>query len=364
MADATVVNAATIGVVLPARETFTLKKSGAVALCSRDFARFSRFASGIEILGAGVCEYPDVRYVRLTRWRHLGLRQRDAYTRAVIREAKARGHAMLEVQNRPYMIPELRAKLPGVTLALHLHNDPRTMDGSASARERRELLAHLDAVYCVSGFIRRCFLEEVADPEGKVRVVYNGVEATPPRAPKERVFAFVGRVIEVKGVVELIKAYARAAPEGWRLIVAGDDPAGLVSGPNSRVKAEVAALGDRLALLGQVSHAEAMALFARAEVAVVPSLWEEPCGRSAIEGMASGCALVATARGGLAEVVDGAGVVVEPEDNEGFAAALRSLAADDEGRRALQAKAAAKARDIFDIRAVTAVLDASRAALL
>jgi UDP-glucose:(glucosyl)LPS alpha-1,2-glucosyltransferase len=355
-----------IGVVLPARESFTLRKSGAIALCARDFAAHSRFREAITILGAGPCEYDGTRYVRLEGWRRWWRRQSAAYADAVIRAARASGHALLEVQNRPYMIPALRRGLPGVRLALHLHNDPRDMKGARTPGERAALLAQIDAVYCVSQFARRCLLDGVADPEGKAIVIHNGVATPGERAPKAPIFAFVGRVIAVKGVVELVKAFAEAAPDlpRWRLVIAGDDPEGLLTGPRSVVARQREALGGRLTLLGQVSHAEAMALYSRAEVAVVPSLWEEPLSRSAIEAMAHGCALIATARGGLAEVVENAGEIIDATDIAGFADALRRVGTDAARREALRGRGMAKARDMFEISRVTATLDVARDRLL
>jgi glycosyltransferase involved in cell wall biosynthesis len=355
-----------IGVILPSRETFALRKSGAIALCSRDFANYSRFRDSITIVGAAECEYPDVRYRRLTDWRRWWKRGRRAYADAVVRLAEEEGFAVLEIQNRPYTVGLARRRLPGIQLALHLQNDPQTMEGARTVAERSELLRHLGAVYCCSAFIRAKFLEGVEDATGKTIVVYNGVAANPAAAPKERIFAFVGRVIPVKGVVELVKAFALAAPQlpGWRLAIAGDDPDGLLSGPRAAVAAAREALAGRLTLMGQVSHAEAMALYARAEVAVVPSLWQEPFARSAVEAMSNGCALIASARGGLAEVVAGAGEIVEPEDVATFAATLRRVGSDDDLRRRLQAAAKAKAQDVFDISLVTETLDAARARLL
>jgi glycosyltransferase involved in cell wall biosynthesis len=352
--------------VLAARETFGLRKSGAIALSSRDFALHSRFRDAITILGAAECEYSDVRYRRLTEWRRWWLRGRTAYARAVVRAAKEEGFAVLEVQNRPYMIGLLRTALPRTKLTLHLQNDPQTMDGSRSAAERRKLVSDLDAVYCCSQFIQRRFLEGVADDSGKTIVVYNGIAANPPSAPKERIFAFVGRVIAIKGVAELVKAFALAAPDipEWRLVIAGDDPDGLLCGPRAAVTPEREALAGRLQLMGQVSHAEAMALFARAEIAVVPSLWQEPFARSAIEALASGCALIATRVGGLAEVAADVAEIVDASDIPAFAAALRRVATDAPLRARLQQQGRAKARDVFDIERVTAVLDAARARLL
>ena len=73
----------------------------------------------------------------------------------------------------------------------------------------------------------------------KTIVVYNGIAANPPSAPKERIFAFVGRVIAIKGVAELVKAFALAAPDlpEWRLVIAGDDARGTVERSPRRSRA-------------------------------------------------------------------------------------------------------------------------------
>jgi glycosyltransferase involved in cell wall biosynthesis len=355
-----------IGVILPSRETFSLLKSGALSLCARDFANYSRFRDVITIVGAAECEYPDVRYRRIVDWRRWWLRGRDAYARAIARVAREERFKILEIWNRPYTAHQLLKRLPGTRLALHLQNDPQEMTGSRSSAERRELLRHLGGVYCCSEYIRAKFLEGVEDPQGKTIVVYNGIASNPAAVPKERIFAFVGRVIPVKGAVELVRAFAQVAQDlpDWRLAIAGEDAEGLLRGPRSPVSAEREALGERLTLMGQVSHAAAMALYARAEIAVVPSLWQEPFARSAIEAMSNGCALIATARGGLAEVADGVGEIVEPADIAGFAATLRRVATDGALRRNMQAAGKAKTREVFDISRVTAKLDEARARLL
>lgn len=249
---------------------------------------------------------------------------------------------------------------------MHLHNDPQTMAGSRSAAERQALLRQVDAVYCVSAFVLRQFLAGVRDDAGKAIVIYNGVAAQAPATPKERIFAFAGRLIRDKGVAELTRAFAIAAPDlpDWRLVIAGEDSAKLFHGPGAPLARDRDALADRLTLLGQVSHAEAMALFARAEIAVVPSIWQEPFGRTALEAMGQGCAVIATRAGGLAEVVDGAGEIVDARDIPAFAAALRRVASDAPLRRRLQEAARARARDVFDIRRVTKSLDGARARLL
>src|ERR1700678_4224174 len=161
LADRAMVRPTKIGVVLPSRENFSLRKSGAIALSSRDFALHSRFRDAITIVGAAECEYPDVRYRRLEDWRRWWMRGRTAYARAVVRAAREERFEILEIQNRPYMVGALSQALPRVKLALHLANDAQTMDGSRTVVERRELLRHLSAVYCCSEYIRKRFLEGV-----------------------------------------------------------------------------------------------------------------------------------------------------------------------------------------------------------
>ena len=356
MADDVLVSPPRIGVVLPWRESFGLQKSGAVALCARDFARFSRFA--VDILGAGDCEYSDVAYRRLTDWRRFGRRDRDAYAEAVAGAGSAYG--LIEAQNRPYLIPALRRRLPHVKLALHLHNDPQTMDGSRSPRDREKLLAACDAVYCVSEFVRGRWREGIADVEDKTHVVPNGAALPVTQVEKKPIVAFTGRVAAIKGVVELVRAFAAADLPGWRLIVAGGDPDGLLD----RLAHERAALGPRFEPLGQVSHDVAMALLARAEIAAVPSIWDEPFGRAAIEAMANGAALIASRRGALPEVCGPAALYVDPADTFAFAAALRRLTEDADLRRESQAAGRARASARFEIKTATARLDAVREQLL
>ncbi len=347
-------SASRIAVVLPSRETFTLTKSGAVALCARDFARFSRFADRIDVLGPGPCEYDDVAYRRLTGWRRWWRRDRDAYAEAVAEAAAA--HALIEVQNRPHMMAKLRRRLPKAKLALHLHNDPQEMQGSRTAAERAGLLEICDAVYCVSAFIRERFLAGVAAPEGKAVVIPNGAPLPTLAGQKAPLVAYTGRIIAAKGAAELIRAFTAADLAGWRLVLAGGDPEGLM--------ARLAPLPANVEWLGQVSHAEAMALLAQAEIAAAPSVWDEPFARAAVEAMAQGAALISSRRGALPEVCGEAALYVEPTDTAAFAATLRRLADDAALLRRLQAAGRARVAERFEIGLATARLDAARARLL
>jgi glycosyltransferase involved in cell wall biosynthesis len=95
--------------------------------------------------------------------------------------------------------------------------------------------------------------------------------------------------------------------------------------------------------LGYVTPQERERLYAGARVLVLPSL-NEGFGLTALEAMSAGVPVVASNRGSLPEVVGTAGTLIEPDDVEGFAAALDRVVSDEsaaaQGARAGLARAA------------------------
>jgi glycosyltransferase involved in cell wall biosynthesis len=180
----------------------------------------------------------------------------------------------------------------------------------------RPALRRASTVICVS----RALAAE-ADGLGarRVEVIPNGVEipsgvgaeADPPE------LLYVGRLAPEKGIEELA-----AATHGLNLVVCGDGP-----------------LRDRLpGALGFVEDAERDRRYARAAVVVCPSR-REGFGLACAEAMAHGKPVVASAVGGLLDlVVDGeTGLLVPPGDPVALRAALERLLADAPLRRRLGA---------------------------
>ena len=352
-------------VLLPVRELLSKRKSGAVALSLADFTAFSRFRDDTVILGASPCDLAETPFHQLTGWRRWHLRDRTAYTRAAASFAKDRGVALVEVQNRPTILTMLRKLLPDAKLALFLHNDPQDMEGTRTSGERGRVLAEADAIFCNSEFVRGRFLDGLAAANDKVHIVPYGLDMSRlPVLPKEKIVAFAGRIVRDKGIVELVEAFALAAAQmpGWRLVVAGEDRIGLLAG--AELKTAIAALGERLTLLGHVDHAGAVALFARAEIAATPAIWREPFGRTTLEALAAGCAVVSSGSGGSGEILGDCGLIVDPVAPRALAEALILLARNDERRADLKRRGAARAASLFDMRAAAARLDGIRERLL
>ena len=152
-------------------------------------------------------------------------------------------------------------------------------------------------------------------------VISCGVEARPQRPPLTGppMAVFAGRLVREKGAHVLVEA-AQALPEA-RFLIAGDGP--------ERRALETAA-GPNVEFTGHLSREAMEERFASAWVQAVPSIWQEPFGLTAAEAQMRGTAVVASAVGGLAEVVRHGltGLTVEVGDIGAWVAALRALLAN------------------------------------
>jgi glycosyltransferase involved in cell wall biosynthesis len=183
------------------------------------------------------------------------------------------------------------------------------------------------AVVAVSSWLRDRLVEAVPDAASKVEVIDCGVDVgrfAPQRAeaaraglgwqPSGTAFLCAGALTERKNVLRLARAFERRG-EG-ELTFVGDGP--LRPALEGR---------PRISLTGPVAHDEMPLWMAAADVVCQPSL-VEPFGLATLEGMASGRSVVATRVGGPPEfVTPGAGVLVDPGDDEGLVAALDAAAA-------------------------------------
>jgi glycosyltransferase involved in cell wall biosynthesis len=142
-----------------------------------------------------------------------------------------------------------------------------------------------------------------------------------------RIGGYVGRLAHNKGVDILVRAAAILKPAHPELhwVIVGDGPD---RGPLEALATKLG-VASVIHFIGDVTRCGALAAFKGFDVAVVPSR-EEGFGLSALEAMACGVPLVASAVGALHEVViDGVtGLLVAPEDSEAMVGALNAVLAD------------------------------------
>jgi glycosyltransferase involved in cell wall biosynthesis len=163
------------------------------------------------------------------------------------------------------------------------------------------------------------------------------VPELPPRAGLRRelgldgpTLAFAGRLGPQKALGVALEAVAEVP--SMSLVIAGDGP------DRGALEARARDLGvdERTRFLGSVSRDVVLRLFRAADATVLSSSWEN-LPHTVLEALAVGSPVIATAVGGVPEVVrDGEnGLLVPPNDADALAAALRRLLEDDELRRRL-----------------------------
>ena len=202
-----------------------------------------------------------------------------------------------------------------------------------------------DAVACISHGLER-EARAAGVPADRIHFLPNAVDIRRfrPAEPDERrslrhhhdipanavVCLFVGRLSREKGLMDLMAAWNLVRPANAVLLVAGPD---MVDhpwnvGPAARAYVEQHGLGSSVRFLGSI--ADVAPLLRVADVVIQPSHFEA-LGLSAVEALASGVPVIASAVGGLLDfVVDGEnGKLCPPQDPEALAACITALIVDD-----------------------------------
>jgi glycosyltransferase involved in cell wall biosynthesis len=156
--------------------------------------------------------------------------------------------------------------------------------------------------------------------------------AGPPQSERKREFIFLGRLVEEKGLDILLQALSRLRQRDLRpqLTVVG-------SGPELAKWQDLAkqlGLEAQVEFRGPQTGSELAATLHQHQTLVVPSKYDEPFGVVALEGIACGCAVIASSGGGLPEAVGPCGITFRNGDIAELEQALeRLLTRPDERER-------------------------------
>lgn len=244
----------------------------------------------------------------------------NLFLHRIIKDMKAHQRAdVILLENAPRYTVEIHRYFPQVKVVQHYHNVP--MEASVW----RAIDACTDGYFCVSNFIRHeveSIFHLTGISEDKAKVFYNCIEIgrfgnanRPDRIRKrtelgikkgDKVIIYTGRLQPYKGIKELLLGFSRLKnPDIKLLIVGGSFYEG---GKGNRFIDELKHIAktfeERVIFTGFIPYTSIPQYYAVADVAVVPSIWNEPFALTALEALAAGLPVVATKAGGIPEVVD------------------------------------------------------------
>lgn len=201
------------------------------------------------------------------------------------------------------------------------------------------------------------FAREVWHFDNKpIQVIHNAVESTlytggNPQAQREQAVIFAARLAKIKGIKVLADSAAEMLKEfpDLKFYFAGKNVHWAEEGITAKEYLTQKIPARNLVILGELRAQDVMPYYQKCQVCVLPSLYE-PFGIMALEAMACGCALVASASGGLKDIVNNGedGLLVAPNDPQALAAAILRFLRDAHLREKCSEAATKKVRDRFN----------------
>lgn len=267
-------------------------------------------------------------------------------------------HAFLGFAN---LAASLIGRLLGVPVVIWSYRDVEVWKTKAHWLVDRLAVRWADAITCCSDAVRQFVLARMNGQAPEFSTIYNGVDLemfNRPRAASRAelnlreggfVIGTVSRLDEPKkGLAVMLRALANLAGRdglpSWQWLLVGDGPA----------RDRLRSLATELGLQGQVMFAgmrdDVASVLPMMDIFVCPSLYEG-FGIAIVEAMAAGRPVVASAVGGIPEIVvhEDTGLLVPPGDAAALAGALATLLTHPRQARAMGARGRARVRERFSI---------------
>lgn len=215
-----------------------------------------------------------------------------------------------------------------------------------------QLVARLDAIYCVSDYSRQRLVDRC--PGVEAEIIHTGVDTAyfdPGTSADERAtdtpeLIYFGRIVTWKGLKYFVAALKQLWDQPWHATIVGDGP----QKPELESLIASVGLGDRIKFLPAQPRDRIRTLIGESDIAVFPSIAGETFSNALLEAMSMARAVISTRVGGFQEAVTHGedGMLVNPRDSSGLAAALSDLLGNPGKREILGEKARATVRARFE----------------
>ena len=295
-----------IATILPYKENYTHDRASAASLWVSEFFKKSKFKKNNIIFG-----HTKSKSFLTNNYKNINLNNisnklkstTSEYIKKLTTELNTNQFDIVEIHNRPLLLIKLSKKIKNKFI-FYFHNDPLSMKGSKTVRQRLDILKSVEKIIFVSEWVKNRFFYNIdIKLDSKTEIVYPSVNLQKPKK-KVKYIIFVGRLNYAKGydlyknaIIKILNEFPK-----WRALSVGNED-----------RRDIYINHKNHEELGFLNHKKTLELFKKSEIAVVPSRWDEPFGRTSLEATSCGCATIISKSGGLTETSDSA-IILKKND--------------------------------------------------
>lgn len=260
------------------------------------------------------------------------------------------------VEAQPKYVVPIKTKVKGVEVFYHIHHDA-FWDKNVDKRDLKRI-AECCEVVTISNYITKRTLSSGYILPSKIHTLLNCTDVNKFNKEiyiKDRedlrnkynikedeiLILFSGRLLEIKGVRELILAFKKCSKNlKAKLLIVGNAGFGIDNKSDYDKELEILAndIKEKVIFTGYIHNSQMPKIHAMCDIAVVPSIWEEPAGLVVIEAMSSGLPVIVTDAGGITEFADEkSSIIIKRDENliDELSNALEKLILDKELRKSM-----------------------------
>ena len=285
---------------------------------------------------------------------------RKVWHRALIARLEALQPDIILVEQTALSVPVLKSAFPSIPILLHRHDAQVPVNPLKRWRLHKDI-CKADFVICNSNYTRLHHVRHCGCKTEKVKTLYNALSF--PNQPiaykKEKLVVCVAGMMPRKGphiFVEALTLFLTACPD-WSAILVSTTSGKAPKRYRAALKESIMKCR-KLSYFDSLSHDGVLDLYRRSAIAVVPSQWKEPFGRTALEAILCHSALVSSGRGGLFEVSGEWAQYPQDQTPKAYAEAMIALARNKQLRNKLTQEAYKRAHALFSAQKVRADYDA------
>ena len=201
-------------------------------------------------------------------------------------------------------------------VSYYLHNEVRSLF------KCEKEISSIRSLIGISQFVNDSFIKRVSSVSSdKCFIVKNGIDTDLFKERNNRrieeyrkkfhinsndfVIVFAGRLVREKGALETIKAIKICNDRNIKLLIVGSGfyCSDVVDAYLFELKKEAELIKDQIVFTGYIDYNNMPSIYHLADLAILPSIWDEPAGMTMVEAVVSGLPLITTNSGGIPEYI-------------------------------------------------------------